>query len=114
MRILLDECLPQQLRRELEGHEVTTVRSLGWASLKNGELLRRAGPAFDVFLTVDANLEFQQNLQTLEIAVVVLHTVRNSMPGLRPLLPELRRVLSGSLSPGSVVHVGAEPLSPRR
>ncbi len=112
MRILLDECLPHQLRRELVGHEVMTVRNIGWASLKNGELLRRAGPAFDVFVTVDANIEFQQKVQTLNIAIVVLHAVHNSMPVLRPLLPDLRKALSGTLPPGSVVHIGVEPLPP--
>ena len=59
MRILLDECLPVQLARELPGHEVRTVSGMGWAGLKNGELLQRAAAAFDVFLTIDQLLENQ-------------------------------------------------------
>ena len=63
MRVLLDEQLPRHLTRELRGHEVSTVQQKGWAGLKNGELLRRAADAgFEVFLTADRNLEFQQNL----------------------------------------------------
>ncbi len=63
MRVLLDEQLPRHLARELRGHDVSTVQQEGWAGLKNGELLRRAADAvFDVFVTADRNLEFQQNL----------------------------------------------------
>ena len=62
MRILLDECLPRRLRRGLPGHEVRTVQELGWAGTKNGALLRRAmAEGFEVFVTVDRNLEYQQH-----------------------------------------------------
>jgi hypothetical protein len=61
MRVLLDEQLPRQLAREIKGHEVSTVQQRGWAGLKNGELLRRAAHSkFEVFVTADRNLEFQQ------------------------------------------------------
>src|SRR5689334_12709486 len=63
VRVLLDEQLPRQLAREFPSHEVRTVQQQGWAGLKNGELLRRAAEAgFEVFVTTDQNLEFQQNL----------------------------------------------------
>lgn len=60
MRILLDECLPKRLERNLVGHEARTVPEMGWVSTQNGELLALAEGAFDVFLTVDRNLSFQQ------------------------------------------------------
>jgi hypothetical protein len=63
VRVLLDEQLPRHLVHQLQGHEVTTVQQQGWAGMKNGELLRSAAAAgFEVFLTADRNLEFQQNL----------------------------------------------------
>ena len=73
MRVLLDEQLPRHLTRELAVHDVRTVRQQGWTGTKNGELLRRAVAAgFEVFLTADQNLQFQQNLAQLRLAVVVL------------------------------------------
>lgn len=62
MRVLLDECLPRQLKWQLPGHDVATVPERGWAGTKNGELLRLAAAEFDVFVTVDQNLRFQRNL----------------------------------------------------
>ena len=62
MRILLDECLPRRLKRDLPGHEVRTVPELGWASKQNGDLLALAEGKFDVFLTVDRNLSLQQDV----------------------------------------------------
>ena len=61
MRILLDECVPRKLTRELPGHECRTVTEMGWAGIKNGRLLRLAENQFDVFLTADQNLQYQQN-----------------------------------------------------
>ena len=60
MRILLDECLPKRLKRDLTGHTARTVPEMGWAGKENGELLALATGQFDVFLTVDRNLSFQQ------------------------------------------------------
>ena len=71
-RVLLDECLPRHLKRSLEGHEVRTVPEAGWASKENGELLALAAPNFDVFVTVDRNLTFQQNPKGFNIGVIVL------------------------------------------
>jgi predicted nuclease of predicted toxin-antitoxin system len=62
MRILLDENFPLDFARLLAGHEVYTVHSLSWSGVKNGELLRRAKDVCDVFVTLDRNLEFQQNI----------------------------------------------------
>lgn len=105
MRLLLDECLPRKLKRSLAGHEVRTVAEAGWAGKKNGELLRLAEGRFDVFVTVDRNLGFQQALERLKFAVIVLVAVSNSIEELEPLMTEVLRVLP-DLRPGQVVRVG--------
>jgi predicted nuclease of predicted toxin-antitoxin system len=91
MRILLDECLPARLRRNLPGHDVQTVPQAGWASIKNGKLLRLITDSgkFDVFLTVDKNLPQQQKIEGLPFAVVVLRAKSNRLPDVIPFAPEL-------------------------
>ncbi len=89
MRILLDEFLPKELKSALSGHPVRTVQEMEWSSVKNGELLLRATEHFDVFVTADQNLRFQQNLSALPIAVAVLIAKSNRIDALRPLIPEL-------------------------
>jgi hypothetical protein len=89
MKVLLDECVDRRLARDITGHEVQTVPELGWAGLKNGELLGRAQEQFDVFVTVDRNLPFQSNLSLFPIAVVVLRTRTNRLHDLRALVPQL-------------------------
>jgi predicted nuclease of predicted toxin-antitoxin system len=93
MRILLDESLPHDLVSLIKGHEVSTVRDEGWASVTNGKLLALAAIKFEVFITADRNLEFQQNLAKLPIAVVVLIARKNRVQDLEPLLPELAALL---------------------
>ena len=88
MRVLLDECVDWRLSRAIVGHDVKTARQMGWATIKNGELLALAA-AFDVFVTVDRNLAFQQNLNTLSIAVIVLAASTNRLADLEPLVPAL-------------------------
>lgn len=105
MRVLLDEQLPRQLARELTGHEVRTVRQQNWTGLKNGELLRRAADDhFDVLVTADQNLEFQQNLTGSRLGVVVLVALSNALEDLLPLVPTLLAAISTS-RPGSIVRV---------
>ena len=94
MRILLDESLPKDLAPLISGHDVTTVRAAGWSSIKNGKLLSLAAAQFDVFITADRNLEFQQNLAALPIAVVVLFVRRTRMEAIEPLVPELLKLLN--------------------
>ena len=85
MRVLLDEQLPRHLARELTGHRVRTVQQEGWAGLKNGELLQRpASGGFDVFVTADQNLQFQQNLVGARLGVVVLAALSIALEDLRP------------------------------
>jgi len=70
MRILIDECLDWRLGRALTGHDCVSVQKMGWGGIKNGKLLALAQAEFDVFLTADRNLSFQQNTTKFEIAVV--------------------------------------------
>ena len=78
MRVLLDECLPRTLGRELAGHDVVTVPDMGWAGRTNGELLRLMRGQFDVFITVDQGMTYQQNLSNVSIAIVVLAAANNT------------------------------------
>lgn len=105
MRILLDECLPRRLKRDLIGHDARTVPEMGWASKENGELLALAASQFDVFLTVDRNLSFQQNVDKFNIAVVVMTASGNRHRDLEPLVPGLLAILN-AVVPGQVVRVG--------
>ena len=105
MRILLDESLPRQLAPLIPGHEVRAVKQMGWVGTRNGPLLRLAAQHFDVFLTADQSLEFQQNLTDLRIAVLVLVAVTNRIESLRPLVPNLLRILP-TARPGQVLRVG--------
>lgn len=93
MRVLFDECLPRRLKRDLVGHDVRTAPEMGWASKRNGELLALAVGQFEVFLTADRNLSYQQDLSSFDIAVVVLIARSNRLDDLRPLVPELLQAL---------------------
>lgn len=93
MRILLDECIDRRIAREIEGHTVVTVPEAGWAGINNGELLNRAQARFDVFVTVDRNLAFQQNIPQFTIAVIVLQAPTNRLQDLRPLIPKLLQTI---------------------
>ena len=106
MRILLDESLPIELAAELSGHDVISVQKMRWSGLKNGELLAQASSQFDVMLTADQNLPYQQNLDRLPIAVVVIAAKNNRIETLRALVPELLAALS-SIQPRTLIHVGA-------
>jgi predicted nuclease of predicted toxin-antitoxin system len=104
MRLLLDESLPRKLGLLLAGHETQTVQKRGWAGFKNGILLNAASEEYDVLLTGDQNLEFQQNLEGLPIAVVVLVAFNNRLETLLPLVPELLVALQ-AIKPGQVVRI---------
>lgn len=105
MRVLLDECLPRKLKSDLTEHEVRTAQEEGWAGLKNGALLRAANARFDVLLTVDRNIEFQQNLVGLRIAVVAMVAKSNRYRDLRPMVARVREALP-TAKPGQVLRVG--------
>ena len=105
MKVFVDECVDWRLSRDIVGHEVRTARQMGWATIKNGELLALAAREFDVFVTVDRNLSFQQNLPTFSIAVLVLRARSNRLADLRPLVPELLARIPGAKR-GAVEYVG--------
>ena len=108
MRILFDHCVTRPLRREFPHHEVRTTREMGWEALSNGDLLARAHEnGFDIFLTVDQNLRYQQNLQHHPIAIVVLVASGITVDDLRPLVPKVEEVLLIA-QPGTVYEVTNE------
>ncbi|MBP6823204.1 MAG: DUF5615 family PIN-like protein [Acidobacteria bacterium] len=106
MKLLLDECIDRRLARELVGHFVRTAPQMGWAGIKNGKLLALAEQEFDVFITVDRNLSFQQNLPKFNIAVIVLHAKSNKLADLQPLAPEIIKALPDAKI-GEVTDIGA-------
>ena len=97
MKILLDECTPRIVKNRLPVHWISTVQEMGWAGVKNGELLTLAEPEFEVFITTDKNLRHQQNLRTRKLAILLLPS--NQVPIVENLLPqideELKTIKSG-------------------
>ena len=104
MRLLLDECTPRRLKKEFVGHETTTSREAGFAGLKNGALLRAADGRFDVLITVDKNIPYQQNLKSLNIAIMILIAKSNRYGDLKPLVSQALESLE-SIQPGDVVLI---------
>ena len=104
MRVLLDECVPRALRHELPGHEVKTVAEAGWTGAKNGELLRLAARQFDVLLTVDSNLAYQQNLANAPVAVIVVRARTNDIADLQPLMARVLEAI-GRAKRGVVINI---------
>ncbi len=105
-RVLLDENLPRLLARELADFEVRTVSEVGWAGIKNGKLLRLAEAEFDVFLTADKNLSYQQPVTTFELGIVVLRAYSTKLEDLLPLVPATREALHSVLA-GQLWMVGS-------
>ena len=105
MKLLLDECIDRRFAREMKGHFVRTVPQMGWATIKNGRLLRLAEKGFDVFVTVDRNLSFQQNLPSFDIAVAVLRAQSNRLQDLQPLAGPLLAALPAAKK-GQVLTIG--------
>jgi hypothetical protein len=93
VKLLLDECVTRFVKRDLSGHTVHTVEEAGLKGLENGDLLRAASETYEVLITVDQNLPYQQNVPGLNIAIVVLAAKRNSYASLKPPLP---RALTGN------------------
>ncbi len=79
MKILIDESLPRYLKQPLQAHQVFTVQEMGWTGITNGALLAKANNEFDVLLTADKNLRYQQNLSGLTLAIIVLPSNRLSV-----------------------------------
>jgi len=105
MRILIDECIDERFRNSLPGHQCQTVRYAGLAGLKNGDLLEAAETAkFDVFLTVDQGIEYQQNLSARQIAIVIFRAKSNRLKDLLLLAPAFLERLK-SIHPGQIVRI---------
>ena len=96
MRLLVDECVDWRLLRDLAEHQARTVKQLGWEHYDDGELLRHASAEFDVFVTVDKDLPYQRNLETFDIAVIILRGRTTRLADLRSLLPLLRGAIDKS------------------
>ena len=107
MTILLDHCLPKRLRRFLPGHHVTTTREMRWEEIRNGELLSLAEEQFEVFLTIDKGIKYQQNMTGRTIAVITLRAKSNQIETLTPLMPRVLALLP-TVEPGRVYVVQAE------
>jgi len=106
MKLLLDECVPRKLKNHLPGIECQTVPEAGLAGKKNGELLSLAEAAeFQVFLTVDRGIEYEQNLRHRTIGVLVIHARSSRLDDLLPHIPQILKVLRSILS-GQLVRVG--------
>jgi len=105
VKVLLDECVDWRLLRDIVGHDVKTARQMGWSTTKNGELLAVAAKEFKVFVTVDRNLSFQQQVPAFDIAVIVLRAKSNRLSDLRPLVPQLLACIPVAKA-GTVTYVG--------
>ena len=105
MKVFVDECVDRRLARDIVGREVKTARQQGWSTIKNGELLALAAKEFDVFVTVDRNLSFQQNLPVFTISVLDLRAHSNRLGDLQPLIPELL-ASTPTAKRGAVTYVG--------
>ena len=105
MRILFDENVLRKLRIHLIGHSISTVQEMGWSSLKNGELLRVANGKFDILLTVDKNLRYQNNFTGLDVAVITIVVKYNKLQNLIPLVSDLLKSVD-DIRPGMIVALG--------
>jgi len=109
MRVLIDECIDRRIKPHLLGHDVWTVQDMGWVGKQNGELLREMiGSKLEVLLTVDKSIQFQQNIQSSGVALLVMKPKKNKIKELMPLIPDVLAAL-GTIKPGEVVEVGHLP-----
>jgi predicted nuclease of predicted toxin-antitoxin system len=108
MKVLIDECAPKELKTFLakHGHKSLTVQEAGWGGKQNGELLKPAETDFDLLVTVDTNLRYQQNLEGRRIAVVILQSSSNRLDHLRQYFPACVLAVE-KIKPGEIVQVGS-------
>jgi predicted nuclease of predicted toxin-antitoxin system len=108
MRILIDECVDPRVKQLFGGHDVATVRDRGWGAMEDGPLLAAAQEQFDLFITNDRGIEFQQNLAKFRIGVVVVHVPKNQIGYYRAIRAELQDALT-NVRLGEVIHIAAPP-----
>lgn len=108
MRVLIDECAPTALKTFLSerGHDCLTVQEAGWAGKQNGELLTLAEADCEVFVTLDTNLQYQQNLTGRRVAIVMLLARSNRLLDLKPLFPPCAAALR-NIQPGDIIRIGS-------
>jgi len=112
MRILIDECIDERFRNSLTGHDSQTARYAGLAGLKNGDLLKAAEAAkFDVLLTVDQGIEYQQNLTGRKVAIIIFRPKSNRLHNLLQLVPACLAHLE-SIQPGQIVSIEGRVAAP--
>jgi hypothetical protein len=105
MRVLLDECIDERFRNYLPGHDCQSARYAGLAGLKNGDLLTAAETSkFDVFLTVDQGIEYQQNLTGRSIGIIIFRTKSNRLKDLLPHAPACLAHIE-SIQPAQIVRI---------
>jgi predicted nuclease of predicted toxin-antitoxin system len=104
VKLLLDECVTRHLKRDLASHDVHTVEDAGFKGLENGELLKAASGAYDVLITVDRNIPYQQNIVGLNIVILILAAKRNSYVRLKPLIPRALSALD-TVKAGDVIRI---------
>ncbi|MGA9996103.1 MAG: DUF5615 family PIN-like protein [Pyrinomonadaceae bacterium] len=102
MKILLDECTPRLVKRRLLAHDISTVQEMGWAGIKNGELLTLVEAQFEVFITTDKNLRYQQNLSQLKLAFILLPS--NQVPVVETIIPAIEAALA-SIRVGDFIEI---------
>jgi predicted nuclease of predicted toxin-antitoxin system len=105
MKILIDECLPVKIKRGFPEHDVLTVAEKAWNGTKNGELQSLAAKEFDVFITVDQNLPYQQNISGYDVVVIALRAKSNSLQDLEPLVPCIKELMV-DVTKGQVYRIG--------
>ncbi len=86
MRLLIDECLPRKIKFLFSGHDCMTVREAGFGSKENGELLALAEGTFDVLVTIDKNIRYQQNMAGRDISILIIRTRTNDLSDIEPRL----------------------------
>lgn len=104
MKLLLDECAPRKLKNYFVGHDISTIEEAGFKGLKNGELFRASAGKFEVLITVDKNIEYQQNASTLPVAIVILVAESNRLESLLPLIPNALKALE-KIKTGDIVRI---------
>ena len=109
MKLLLDECVPQEFRHAIAGHDVYTVAYMGWSGVKNGRLLDlAAAETFAALITTDRNIPHQQNPATLPVAVVIIEADSNDVNDLNVMVPSLLMTLQ-NLQPRTLAYISAKP-----
>jgi len=112
MRVLLDECINPRVKAAFRNHQVWTVAEKRWKGLKNGDLLALAEQEFDVFVTIDQSIEYQQNIRKLRLGIVVVRVGDNDITSYLPIFAELDQT-AGRIRAGEVLQVVSPGLSNR-